>query len=112
MLNPEYGGDGVKTSGENAQGPVAGIPPVIWGQMVCCFYTGNMFPEKYKHGAFIAFHGSWNRSPEPQKGYFIALFRLKMEISGDWEVFADNWAGNSYTAQQSKTSPVQTRAKP
>ncbi len=26
------------------------------------FYTGNTFPEKYKNGAFIAQHGSWNRS--------------------------------------------------
>ena len=32
------------------------------------FYTGTMFPEKYRNGAFIAFHGSWNRAPEPQKG--------------------------------------------
>ncbi|MFC5282010.1 PQQ-dependent sugar dehydrogenase [Pedobacter alpinus] len=26
------------------------------------FYTGNQFPEKYKNGAFIGQHGSWNRS--------------------------------------------------
>lgn len=26
------------------------------------FYTGNAFPEKYRNGAFIAQHGSWNRS--------------------------------------------------
>lgn len=25
------------------------------------FYTGNSFPEKYRNGAFIAQHGSWNR---------------------------------------------------
>lgn len=25
------------------------------------FYTGKMFPEKYRNGAFIAQHGSWNR---------------------------------------------------
>ena len=67
MLNPEYGGDGVKTSGENAQEPVAAFPGHM-GPNGLLFYTGNMFPEKYKHGAFIAFHGSWNRSPEPQKG--------------------------------------------
>ncbi len=30
------------------------------------FYTGTMFPERYRNGAFIAFHGSWNRAPEPQ----------------------------------------------
>ena len=26
------------------------------------FYTANQFPEKYKNGAFIGQHGSWNRS--------------------------------------------------
>lgn len=26
------------------------------------FYTGNAFPEKYRNGAFVAQHGSWNRS--------------------------------------------------
>jgi glucose/arabinose dehydrogenase len=26
------------------------------------FYTGNMFPAEYKNGAFLALHGSWNRS--------------------------------------------------
>ena len=26
------------------------------------FYQGNSFPKKYHGGAFIGFHGSWNRS--------------------------------------------------
>lgn len=26
------------------------------------FYTGKQFPAKYQGGAFLAFHGSWNRS--------------------------------------------------
>lgn len=26
------------------------------------FYDGNSFPEKYKNGAFVGQHGSWNRS--------------------------------------------------
>ncbi|MGI0482280.1 PQQ-dependent sugar dehydrogenase [Geminocystis sp. CENA526] len=26
------------------------------------FYDGDTFPEKYRHGAFVAFRGSWNRS--------------------------------------------------
>ena len=25
------------------------------------FYNGKTFPEKYRHGAFVAFRGSWNR---------------------------------------------------
>jgi glucose/arabinose dehydrogenase len=26
------------------------------------FYTGTSFPQKYRGGAFVALHGSWNRS--------------------------------------------------
>lgn len=35
------------------------------------FYTGNQFPEKYKNGAFIGQHGSWNRSS--LVGYQVAF---------------------------------------
>jgi glucose/arabinose dehydrogenase len=93
MLAPEFGGDGKKTAGEDAQDPVAAYP----GHMApngLLFYTGSQFPEKYKNGAFIAFHGSWNRAPEPQKGYFIVFQPFKDgKPSGDWEVFADNFSG-------------------
>jgi len=58
------------------------------------FYTGDMFPERYKNGAFIAFHGSWNRAPEPQEGYYVVFVPFDGENpSGDWEVFADGFAG-------------------
>jgi len=93
ILAPEYGGDGKKEGGENAIDPIVAFP----GHMApdgLLFYEGNMFPEKYKHGAFIAFHGSWNRAPEPQKGFFVAFVPFKDgKPSGDWEVFADNFAG-------------------
>ena len=42
------------------------VPDVILGSHVAVldalFYTGNMFPKKYQGGAFLAQHGSWNRS--------------------------------------------------
>ncbi|QEC69931.1 sorbosone dehydrogenase [Panacibacter ginsenosidivorans] len=93
ILAPEYGGDGKK------DGPAGIIDPTVAfpGHMApngLLFYTGNMFPEKYKNGAFVAFHGSWNRAPEPQKGYFVAFVPFKDgKPSGDWEIFADNFAG-------------------
>ncbi len=40
------------------------------------FYTGSQFPEKYKNGAFIGQHGSWNRSSIV--GYQVAFVPLKM----------------------------------
>ncbi len=102
IINPEYGGDGKKEASPDIQDPVVAFP----GHMApngLLFYTGNMFPEKYKHGAFIAFHGSWNRAPEPQKGYFVAFVPFKDgKPSGDWEVFADNFAGGPEYMQPGK----------
>ncbi len=94
ILAPEYGGDGKKEGDSKFIDPVAAYP----GHMApndILFYTGNMFPEHYKNGAFIAFHGSWNRAPEPQKGYFVVFQPFKDgKPYGDWEVFADGFSGS------------------
>ena len=93
ILAPEFGGDGKKEAGKDAQDPVVAFP----GHMApngLLFYTGNQFPDKYKNGAFVAFHGSWNRAPEPQKGFFVVFVPFNNgKPSGDWEVFADNFSG-------------------
>jgi len=53
-----------------------------------------MFPAKYRDGAFIAFHGSWNRSPLKQEGYYVAFVPFKDgKPSGAWEIFADGFSG-------------------
>jgi glucose/arabinose dehydrogenase len=39
------------------------------------FYDGNAFPEKYRNGAFIGQHGSWNRSQ--LVGYKVAFVPFK-----------------------------------
>jgi glucose/arabinose dehydrogenase len=58
------------------------------------FYTGSMFPDRYRNGAFIAFHGSWNRAPLEQKGYFVAFVPFKDGMpSGDMEIFAEGFPG-------------------
>ena len=36
-------------------------------------YKGSQFPKAYQGGAFIAFHGSWNRAPGPQGGYNVVF---------------------------------------
>jgi glucose/arabinose dehydrogenase len=91
---PEYGGDGKKV-GECAQkkGPVAAFP-AHWAPNALAFYTGTMFPESYRGGAFIAFHGSWNRAPEPQDGYNVVFQPMAQgKASGEYQVFADGFAG-------------------
>lgn len=93
ILAPEYGGDGKKTGGENAEDPVVAFPAHMAPNGLL-FYTGNQFPERYKNGAFIAFHGSWNRSPEDQAGFFVAFVPFKDgKPAGKWEIFADGFAG-------------------
>ncbi|HWZ34646.1 MAG TPA: hypothetical protein VNW51_00725, partial [Mucilaginibacter sp.] len=97
MLGPEYGGDGEKGADPKYINPVAAYPG-HYAPVGLLFYSGNQFPEKYKNGAFIAFHGSWNRYPEPQAGYFVVFQPFKNGMpDGKWEVFADGFAG---TAQQ------------
>ncbi len=94
VLAPEYGGDGeIQERCENKTDPIMAFPAHMAPNDLL-FYTGNMFPEKYKNGAFIAFHGSWNRAPEPQKGFFVVFIPFNGKYpSGDWEVFADGFAG-------------------
>ncbi len=98
MLAPEYGGDGKKTVDGQYLDPVAAYPAHM-APNALLFYTGAMFPARYRNGAFIAFHGSWNRAPEPQMGYFVAFQPFKDgKPSGAWEIFADNFAGSAAKA--------------
>jgi hypothetical protein len=94
VLNPEYGGDGTKEGdGSKFTQPLIGFP-AHWAPNDLFFYTGNQFPEHYRNGAFIAFHGSTNRAPYPQAGYFIGFIPFKNgEPTGEWEVFANGFAG-------------------
>ncbi len=94
MLAPEYGGN-AKIEGRCADKvkPIMAFP-AHYAPNDLLFYTGNQFPEKYRNGAFIAFHGSWNRAPQEQKGYNVVFVPFKGELpSGNWEVFANGFAG-------------------
>jgi len=53
------------------------------------FYTGESFPDEYRHQIFIAEHGSWNRSTPI--GYRITLARLDGNDVTSYEVFAEGW---------------------
>lgn len=108
VLSPEYGGDG-KEQGRCAK---TGQPlmafPGHWAPNALLFYTGTLFPEKYRNGAFIAFHGSWNRSPLPQKGFNVVFVPFKNGMpSGQFEIFADGFAG-----AKEISSPGEAKARP
>ncbi len=94
VLAPEYGGDG-QTVGRCADKdlPLMGFPG-HYAPNDLVFYHAEKYPEKYRGGAFIAFHGSWNRAPQEQEGYHIVFVPFADgRPSGDWEVFADDFAG-------------------
>ena len=93
MVAPEYGGDGKTEGGKEYIDPVVAFPAHMAPDGLL-FYTGNMFPAKYKNGAFITFHGSWNRAPLPQEGYYVAFVPFTNgKPSGKWEVFANGFSG-------------------
>jgi glucose/arabinose dehydrogenase/cytochrome c5 len=95
VLAPEYGGDGGKKVGEcdKFDPPVAAFP-AHWAPNDLKIYKGSQFPKGYQGGAFIAFHGSWNRAPGPQGGYNVVFQPLSDgKASGDYIVFADGFAG-------------------
>jgi glucose/arabinose dehydrogenase/mono/diheme cytochrome c family protein len=95
VLAPEYGGDGGKTVGPCAQRtPPAAFFPAHWAPNDLLFVTNSKFPAAYRKGAFIAFHGSWNRAPAPQGGYNVVFQPMAGgKASGDYIVFADGFAG-------------------
>ena len=108
ILNPEYGGD-KKKQGRCAdkEQPILGFPG-HWAPNALLFYTGKMFPDKYKNGAFIAFHGSWNRAPLKQAGYFVVFVPFqKGKPSGNYEIFANGFAG-----KESVNGPGQAKYRP
>jgi glucose/arabinose dehydrogenase len=97
VLSPEYGGDGAEV------GRCAGFDPPLmgfpghWAPNALMFYAGELFPERYRGGAFIAFHGSWNRAPLPQAGYNVVFvpFDGDAPATGGYEIFADGFAGQT-----------------
>ena len=84
--DPEFG------EGRSAD---AFIPPVLLlgphvAPLGIDFYTGSMFPESFVNHAFIAEHGSWNRTEKI--GYRVK--RVHFDEAGmavDQEVFAEGW---------------------
>lgn len=94
VLAPEYGGDG-KMAGRCAQteAPLISFPG-HWGPNAMLVYTGKQFPERYRNGVFVAFHGSWNRAPFRQAGYNVAFVPLKNgKPVGNYEIFAEGFTG-------------------
>ena len=101
MVAPEYGGDNQKRAEPGKYPDPLVAFPAHWAPLQMAFYGGDQYPSKYRGGAFVAFHGSWNRAPRPQRGYNVAFvpFDERGMPRGGYEVFADGFAGkDEFTA--------------
>ena len=66
------------------------------------FYTADMFPPNYQGKAFIAEHGSWNRSKKV--GYRIMMADIKDGKVIDYVPFINGWLNES--TQEASGRPV------
>lgn len=93
--HPWYGGGQVRTNEYKDETPPEGIiHPVVEtfphaADLGMTFYTGNMFPEKYKNGIFSAQHGSWNRTTPV--GARVMFTSIDEEGNATMEPFAEGW---------------------
>jgi glucose/arabinose dehydrogenase len=62
------------------------------------FYTGKMFPEKYRNSIIIAEHGSWNRAHKD--GYRVMVAQLDGNKVVSYEPLVQGWL-NTQTDQVS-----------
>jgi glucose/arabinose dehydrogenase len=83
--DPQYGS---KRSCQEFQPPAAELGPHV-AALGMKFYTGRMFPARYRRQIFIAEHGSWNRTVPI--GYRITWVRLKESRALEYRVFAEGW---------------------
>jgi len=85
IADPEFGG---KRTCKEFVPPSMTLGPHV-AALGMRFYTGKMFPARYRHQIFIAEHGSWNRTSPI--GYRISLVRLNGNQAKSYEVFAEGW---------------------
>ncbi|HEY7665943.1 MAG TPA: PQQ-dependent sugar dehydrogenase [Xanthobacteraceae bacterium] len=93
---PYYGGGKVRTTEYKDQTPPPNLtfPQVEMdphaADLGMTFYSGRMFPQKYRGGIFSAQHGSWNRTTPV--GARVMFTSLKEDGTADkTEVFAQGW---------------------
>ena len=93
VLAPEYGGDGGKAEGDCASKtqPIAAFP-AHWAPEAIVFATGSGFPESHRNGAFVSFHGSWNRTPA-QQGFRVVFVPFSGGTAAPHKDFATGFTG-------------------
>ena len=92
---PWYGGGSTRTNEYAGQDiPVEVTMPAVEtvahaADLGMMFYSGNMFPEKYKNAIFSAQHGSWNRTTPV--GASVMVTYVAEDGTATMESFAEGW---------------------
>jgi glucose/arabinose dehydrogenase len=96
---PWFGGGKVRTDEyKDSQPPADVVYPQVEmdahaADLGMTFYSGKMFPQKYRGGIFSAQHGSWNRTKPV--GARVMFTPVKQDGSaGETTVFAEGWLDN------------------
>ncbi|MBA1149110.1 PQQ-dependent sugar dehydrogenase [Ectothiorhodospiraceae bacterium WFHF3C12] len=93
---PWFGGGDVRTTPyEDSEPPADIVFPEVEtaahaANLGMHFYTGRMFPQKYRGGIFNAQHGSWNRT-EPIGARVLFTPVNEDGTAGETRVFASGW---------------------
>lgn len=94
VVAPEFGGDGQRVGDCAAKAQPAVAFPGHWAPMDIAFYAGTAFPSSYRGGAFVSFHGSWNRAPLPQAGFRVVFVPFQGgKPSGAYSTFFEGASG-------------------
>ena len=99
---PWYGGGKVRTNEYKNDTPPANVvfPQVEQAahaaDLGLIFYTGTMFPQKYRGAIFSAQHGSWNRTVPVGARLMVTFLKDDGQVAGKSEPFAEGWNENGY----------------
>jgi glucose/arabinose dehydrogenase len=99
---PWYGGGKVRTNEYKDDTPPANavFPQVEQAahaaDLGLIFYTGTMFPAKYRGAMFSTQHGSWNRTVPVGARLMVTFLKDDGNVAGKSEPFAEGWNENGY----------------
>jgi glucose/arabinose dehydrogenase len=99
---PWYGGGHTRTNEYKSDTPPAGVvfPEVEQdahaADLGLMFYTGTMFPAKYRGAIFSTQHGSWNRTVPVGARVMVTFLKEDGHVAGKSVPFAEGWNDNGY----------------
>jgi len=86
------------------RGPIA-VFPAHWAPNDLALYDGHQFPDAYRGGAFIAFHGSWNRLHILKRAIMWCSTARGRQTLREIRRFADGFAGAFKEPAEPRTVP-------